>query len=68
MKTLCFFACILCVSLSAARLSRSRQVIFLVAGESKRDAIERWRAGSPITASAITPASGVDVLVESSLL
>ena len=56
------------VSLSAARLSRARQVIFLVAGESKRNAVAAWRAGSPIPASAITPPSGVDVLVESGLL
>ena len=55
------------VSLSAARLSRARQAIFLVAGESKRDAVAAWRAGRPIPASAITPASGVDVLVESRL-
>jgi 6-phosphogluconolactonase len=56
------------VSLSAARLSRARQVMFLVAGESKREAVAAWRAGKPIPARAITPASGVDVLVESHLL
>jgi 6-phosphogluconolactonase len=56
------------VSLSASRLSLPRRVLFLVAGESKRDAIARWRAGSPIPASAIAPAAGVDVLVESALL
>jgi len=56
------------VSLSAARLSRARQVIVLVAGESKRDAVARWRAGATIPAAAITPAAGVDVLVESGLL
>jgi 6-phosphogluconolactonase len=56
------------VSLSAARLNRSRRVIFLVSGESKRQAVARWRAGEHIPASAITGESGVDVLVESSLL
>lgn len=56
------------VSLSAARLSRSRQVIFLVSGESKRDALARWRASENIPARAITPEKGVDVLVESVLL
>ncbi|MCX7185012.1 MAG: 6-phosphogluconolactonase [Nitrosospira sp.] len=56
------------VSLSAARLSRSQQVIFLVAGESKRKAMAEWRNGKNIPAQAIAPAAGVDVLVETALL
>lgn len=56
------------VSLSASRLSRSREVLFLVAGESKRTAIARWRAEEEIPARAIRPPSGVDVLLESKLL
>ncbi|HWH42834.1 MAG TPA: 6-phosphogluconolactonase [Usitatibacter sp.] len=56
------------VSLSAARLSRARQAVFLVAGESKRRALGEWRAGNGIPARAIMPAAGVDILVESALL
>ncbi|WP_202962629.1 6-phosphogluconolactonase [Herminiimonas sp. CN] len=56
------------VSLSAARLSRARHVVFLVSGASKRRAVAEWRAGSEIPARAIMPAAGVDVLVESALL
>jgi 6-phosphogluconolactonase len=56
------------VSLSAARLGRARQVMFLVSGESKRGAVAQWRAGEDIPARAIVPAAGVDVLVESALL
>jgi len=56
------------VSLSAARLSRARKVIFLVSGKSKHRAVAAWRAGKAIPARAITPAAGVDVLVESALL
>lgn len=56
------------VSLSAARLSRSRRVLFLVSGESKRKAVTAWRAGNAIPARAIMPEAGVDVLVESPLL
>ncbi len=56
------------VSLSARRLSRARAVLFLVEGESKRDAVMRWRAGADIPARAIRPEAGVDVLVESMLL
>lgn len=56
------------VSLSATRLSRAREVLFLVEGESKRDAVTRWLAGADIPARAIRPHSGVDVLAESALL
>lgn len=56
------------VSLSAARLSRARELLFLVAGESKRQAIARWRAGERLPAGAIRAAKGVDILVESALL
>jgi 6-phosphogluconolactonase len=52
------------VSLSAARLSHARKVMFLVAGEGKRDAVRRWHAGEPIPARAITPRNGVDVLLD----
>lgn len=56
------------VSLSATRLSRARAVLFLVEGESKREAVTQWRMGADIPARAIHPAAGVDVLVESMLL
>ena len=56
------------VSLSAARLSRARAVLFLVAGETKRDAVARWGRGADIPARAIRPCSAVDVLVQSMLL
>lgn len=56
------------VSLSATRLSRARAVLFLVEGESKRDAVTQWRTGADIPARAIQPQAGVDVLVEATLL
>ena len=56
------------VSLSAARFSRARKVIFLVSGSSKQHAVAAWRAGRNIAARAVAPAAGVDVLVESVLL
>ena len=56
------------VSLSARRLSRTRAALFLVTGESKRQALLRWRQGADIPARAVRPRGGVDVLVESSLL
>jgi 6-phosphogluconolactonase len=56
------------VSMSAHRFSRAAQVIFLVAGEGKREAVRQWRAGRAIPARAITPAAGVDVWIEAALL
>ena len=56
------------VSLSAARLSRARHVMFLVSGESKRAAVKAWRVGKDIPARAIKPETGVDIIVESALL
>jgi 6-phosphogluconolactonase len=56
------------VSLSAARLGRAREVLFLISGASKRDAIARWRAGDGLPARSITPTAGVDVLIDAALL
>jgi 6-phosphogluconolactonase len=56
------------VSLSANRLCAARRVIFLVTGESKRQAITDWRNGASIPAAAITPAGGADVYLEAGLL
>lgn len=56
------------VSLSAARLSRARQVMFVVSGESKHTAVAGWHAGRDIPARAIVPVAGVDVLVDAALL
>ncbi len=56
------------VSLSAYRLGAARQVMFLVTGAAKRQAIKDWRSGISIPAAAIAPASGVDVYTEGALL
>ncbi len=51
------------VSLSARRLAHARQVLFLVSGAGKCQAVARWRSGEAIPASAIHPPAGVDVLL-----
>jgi 6-phosphogluconolactonase len=56
------------VSLSAARLSRAREVLVLIHGESKREAVSRWRAGERLPIVAVRPARGMDVLLTSTLL
>ena len=56
------------VSLSAARLSQAREVVFLVSGESKRDAVRQWREGEAIPAATVLPDAGVDVLIDAKLV
>jgi 6-phosphogluconolactonase len=56
------------VSLSAARLSASRAVFFLVSGETKRRAVADWRSGKRIPASVIVPMAGVDIFLGAALL
>lgn len=52
------------VSLSPARLSRTRQCLFLIAGSDKREAVDRWRAGTGSPASRIRANEGVDVFLD----
>jgi 6-phosphogluconolactonase len=56
------------VTLSAARLNDTRGVLFLIDDDSKRAALERWRAGDLLPATAIRPVGGVDVLLTDALL
>ena len=56
------------VSLSAQRLSQTRQLIFLVTGDAKKEAVINWHNEKNIPAAAITPACGVDIYIEQNLL
>jgi 6-phosphogluconolactonase len=52
------------ISLSAQRLSRARQVLFLVTGEAKREAVNRWRRNETIPAAVISASSELMVLAD----
>lgn len=56
------------VSLSAHRLSKARNVLFLITGKSKIQAVTDWRSQKPIPASGITPENGVDIYIENELI
>lgn len=56
------------VTMSAQRLSRAREVLFMVEGEGKRDAVRQWQAGAELPARAIRPEAGIDVLIDAQLL
>src|SRR5690348_220031 len=52
------------VSLSAQRLSNAHQVLYLVEGAGKREAVAAWKRGDAIPAASIVPGPGVDVLLD----
>lgn len=56
------------VTISAARLSKTREVIFLVTGAGKQEPVDNWRQGQAIPATLITPENGVDVYCQGIVL
>jgi 6-phosphogluconolactonase len=52
------------VSLSRRALSDARQVLILVTGSGKRDAVRAWKAGDNLPVASIRPDAGVDVLID----
>lgn len=49
------------ITISQQRLSNTREVIFLVTGAGKQEAVDNWRNGVAIPATLINPRNGVDV-------
>jgi len=52
------------VSLGQAALNDSEEVLILVTGRSKRDAVQRWRAGAGLPVAGICGRHGVDVYID----
>lgn len=52
------------VSLSAEALSNSHEILVLVTGAAKRDAVAAWKAGKPLPVATIGGSSAVDVLID----
>lgn len=52
------------VSLTPHALSRAENVLFIVTGRGKREAVARWRAGEMLPAATIIAPNGVDVLID----
>ena len=49
------------VTMSQNRLNNTHEVLFLVTGAGKQEAVDNWRKGVKIPATLISPANGVDV-------
>ena len=56
------------VSLSAKTLSNSLQVLFLVTGAGKQEAVKLWRQGEVLPVALIRPDAGVDVYIDEAAL
>lgn len=56
------------VTISAARLSKTREVLFLVTGAGKQEPVDNWRKGEAIPATLITPKNGVNVYCQGIVL
>jgi 6-phosphogluconolactonase len=52
------------VSLTASRLSRSREILFIVTGKGKQEAINAWRRGADLPAAAITSKGTLEVFMD----
>jgi len=52
------------ISLSAGTLGRGQHIWFLVSGEGKRQALNRWQQGDDIPASTICSTAGVDIFTD----
>lgn len=49
------------ITISQNRLNNTREVIFIVTGAGKQEAVNHWRQGEAIPATLIAPTCGVDV-------
>lgn len=49
------------ITISAKRLNNTHEVMFLVTGSGKQQAVNKWRTGRSIPATLIKPKNGVDV-------
>lgn len=52
------------VSMGAEILSETTELFFIVTGKNKQNAVQRWRNGESIPASAVKPNNGVDVFLD----
>lgn len=53
------------VSISAKALSNTRELIFLITGANKQEAVNLWRSGADLPVATIVPENPVDVYIDS---
>ena len=52
------------VSISAKALSDTQQLIFLITGANKQDAVKNWRSGQDLPVATIIPKNPVDIYID----
>ena len=52
------------VSMSAKALSNTEQLIFLITGANKQDAVKNWRSGQDLPVATITPKNPIDIYID----
>ncbi|MEI7994459.1 MAG: 6-phosphogluconolactonase [Methylococcaceae bacterium] len=52
------------VSISAKALSDTQQLIFLITGANKQDAVKNWRSGQELPVATIIPKNPVDIYID----
>ena len=52
------------ISLSAKTLANTRQLIFIVTGDSKCDPVKQWKLGADLPIATISPVAGVDIYID----
>ncbi len=52
------------VSISAKALSNTQQLIFLITGANKQEAVKNWRSGQVLPVAAIAPKSPIDIYID----
>jgi 6-phosphogluconolactonase len=53
------------VSISALALSNTQQLIFLITGTNKQEAVKNWRSGQDLPVAAIVPENPIDIYIDS---
>ena len=56
------------ISLSAKTLANTRQLFFIVTGDSKREPVKQWQQGVDLPIATIAPTSGVDIYIDKAAL
>ena len=52
------------VSISAKALSNTQQLIFLITGANKREAVKNWRSGQDLPVATINPENPIDIYID----
>ena len=52
------------VSISALALSNTQQLIFLITGANKQEAVKNWRSGQDLPVATIVPENPVDIYID----